>query len=133
MHSWMPCIVPATTTSTHCFLGFAAISAWSTRWKVTRGGPTGRRANRESRSIQASISATRTPPSVQTVLLSLAYNRGPENAALGVLANPIAAESWSEMANLIGQMQQNHETLGIRHRRRTEASLIRTELKFLES
>ena len=79
------------------------------------------------------LSAASTPPSVQTVLLSLAYNRGPENAALGVLANPLAAESWSEMANLIGQMQQNHETLGIRHRRRTEASLIRTELKFLES
>lgn len=71
-----------------------------------------------------------TPPSVQTALLSLAYNRGAGNRELGVLAEPIRAGRWRDVAAAIGGMQQDHALPGIRKRRRMEAELITEELDF---
>jgi len=71
-----------------------------------------------------------TPPSVQTVLLSLAYNRGPRNRDLAQLTDPIESGKWLRVADLVGNMQQNHELPGVRIRRRQEADLIRQELDF---
>lgn len=66
--------------------------------------------------------------SVQTALLSLSYNRGPNNAGLSVLEEPLADKNWLQVANTIGSMQQNHRLPGIRKRRKMEADLIRKEL-----
>ncbi|MBQ4852545.1 pesticin C-terminus-like muramidase [Pseudoalteromonas sp. MMG012] len=65
-----------------------------------------------------------TPDSVQTALLSLAFNRGAHNRGLDVLNTPIAQGNWNECANFIGSMQQNHQLEGIRRRRRMEAALV---------
>ena len=73
-----------------------------------------------------------TPPAVQTVLLSLAYNRGAGNSALAVLAAPLEEERWADVAQLVGAMQQHHALPGIPRRRRAEANLIRAELEYLE-
>ncbi len=70
-----------------------------------------------------------TPGSVQTALLSLAYNRGARNRGLGVLRLPLRAGDWLEVANRLGAMQQNHKLQGIRIRRRMEADLIRQEVE----
>jgi GH24 family phage-related lysozyme (muramidase) len=69
-----------------------------------------------------------TLPAVQTVMLSLAYNRGARNKALEELRQPLEAKNWSEVADLVGAMQQDHQLAGIRKRRRMEADLIREEL-----
>lgn len=69
-----------------------------------------------------------TPPSVQTVLLSLAYNRGILNRHLEKLGAPLKARQWSRVAALIGAMQQNHELKGIRIRRRQERMVVEAEL-----
>jgi GH24 family phage-related lysozyme (muramidase) len=69
-----------------------------------------------------------TPGSVQTALLSLAYNRGAGNRGLRVLGQPLEDKNWAEIADLIGNMQQDHQLQGIRRRRRMEADLIRQEL-----
>lgn len=74
-----------------------------------------------------------TPPSVQTALLSLAYNRGVFNRRLESLENVIGDRAWSEVPKIIGAMQQNHKLQGIRLRRRQEAALVSAELSFLES
>jgi hypothetical protein len=74
-----------------------------------------------------------TPPSVQTVLLSLSYNRGAQNQDLEQLLGPLSAQSWRDVASRIGAMQQNHEMEGIRVRRPKEADLIRAELENLSS
>jgi len=71
-----------------------------------------------------------TPDSVQTVLLSLAYNRGPGNRDLEQLKVPIATGRWLAVADLVGAMQQDHRLPGIRIRRRMEADLIRQENDF---
>jgi hypothetical protein len=71
---------------------------------------------------------TDTPPSVQTVLLSLAYNRGILNRHLEKLGAPLKARQWSRVAALIGAMQQNHELKGIRIRRRQERMVVDAEL-----
>ena len=71
-----------------------------------------------------------TPGSVQTVILSLAYNRGANNKELKALSEPIRNGKWLKVADLVGSMQQNHELPGIRIRRRQEADLIRQELEF---
>lgn len=71
-----------------------------------------------------------TPSSVQTVLLSLAYNRGARNPDLEQLATPIARARWLDVARKVGNMQQDHELAGIRIRRRMKADLIRAELEF---
>jgi lysozyme family protein len=66
--------------------------------------------------------------SVQTALLSLAFNRGPNNSRLAVLEELLANKNWLQVANTIGSMQQDHKLEGIRKRRRMEADLIRKEL-----
>ncbi len=72
-------------------------------------------------------------PSVQTVLLSLSYNRGPNNSDLAQLAGPLDSGDWIRVAERIGAMQQDHKLEGIRERRRREADLIRAELEYLDS
>jgi len=67
-------------------------------------------------------------PPVQTVMLSLAYNRGPCNKGLEILRKPIEAKNWAEVANIVGAMQQDHSLEGIRKRRRMEADLITSQL-----
>ncbi|MBN2427153.1 MAG: peptidoglycan-binding protein [Deltaproteobacteria bacterium] len=69
-----------------------------------------------------------TPGAVQTALLSLAYNRGAGNRGLGSLEYPLKEKDWGRVADLIGNMQQDHRLEGIRKRRRMEADLIRQEL-----
>lgn len=66
--------------------------------------------------------------SVQTALLSLAYNRGAGNRGLETLKQPLADKNWTQVADRIGSMQQDHQLAGIRKRRRMEAELIRNEL-----
>jgi GH24 family phage-related lysozyme (muramidase) len=65
-----------------------------------------------------------TPPPVQTALLSLAYNRGPNNGDLATLAGPLASEAWDEVGWQISKMQQDHDLNAIRLRRRREGALI---------
>jgi hypothetical protein len=71
-----------------------------------------------------------TPPSVQTALLSLAYNRGVGNSGLKLLGVSIKKSQWLKVASAIGKMQQTHKLQGIRIRRRQEADLIREEVGF---
>lgn len=66
-----------------------------------------------------------TPPGVQTAMLSIAYNRGADNAELAPLGRPLAAGAWGEVADLVGVMQQDHQLAGVRRRRREEAAVIR--------
>lgn len=68
------------------------------------------------------------PGSVQTALLSLAYNRGSRNKALNVLSAPIEQGNWAAVALQISRMQQDHKLEGIRLRRRREGALIIDEL-----
>ena len=68
------------------------------------------------------------PPSIQTALLSLAYNRGPDNKGLAVLGAPLAKHNWSAVAEAISEMQQDHKLSGIRTRRKLESNLIKKEL-----
>lgn len=70
-----------------------------------------------------------TPGSVQTVMLSLAYNRGPGNRELEPLAEPVRKKDWMQVAEIIDQMQQDHALEGIRKRRKLEAKLIFDELR----
>jgi peptidoglycan hydrolase-like protein with peptidoglycan-binding domain len=76
---------------------------------------------------------TETLPSVQTVFLSLAYNRGSDNDDLDQLHGPLESHDWSALADTVGAMQQTHEAPGIPIRRRAEASLIRAELEYVNS
>lgn len=78
------------------------------------------------------IKEASTPASVQTVLLSLAYNRGPHNHYLDSLKEPLADHDWLLAAWKVGRMQQRHKLKGIRLRRRMEGRLIRTELEELD-
>ncbi len=75
----------------------------------------------------------KTPPSVQTALLSLAYNRGAGNQHLESLGALIRGRDWVAVADRIGAMQQDHKLKGIRRRRREEADLIRAELEYLQA
>ncbi len=70
-----------------------------------------------------------TPGSVQTVMLSLSYNRGAGNRRLNILKDPIRKKDWHRLADIIGAMQQDHKLSGIRKRRRMEAHLIRAQLR----
>jgi peptidoglycan hydrolase-like protein with peptidoglycan-binding domain len=74
----------------------------------------------------------RTLPSVQTALLSLAYNRGAGNGHLESLGELLEGKRWSDVSAKIAAMQQSHEQPGIRSRRREEGALIQAELEFLE-
>ncbi len=67
---------------------------------------------------------------VQTALLSLSYNRGYGNSDLEQLKAPLEQKDWWEVADRIGNMQQDHELEGIRKRRQAEADLIRWELNW---
>ncbi|MDJ0835699.1 MAG: peptidoglycan-binding protein [Acidobacteriota bacterium] len=69
------------------------------------------------------------PASVQTALLSLAYNRGAGNKGLNVLGDPLAAGDWGKVADEVAAMQQDHKLEGIRKRRRWEGALIKAELE----
>lgn len=66
--------------------------------------------------------------SVQTVMLSLSYNRGAGNEDFVELEQPIKDKNWFEVANIIGSMQQNHDSKGIIKRRNYEAKHILQEL-----
>ena len=72
-------------------------------------------------------------PAIQTVLLSLGFNRGAGNPQLAVLIEFLETERWADVADRVGQMQQSHALSGIRKRRRAEANLIRAELEYLNS
>ncbi len=76
------------------------------------------------------VDGAETPDSVQTAMLSLGYNRGTGNRDLESLKAPIASGRWLAVADLIGNMQQDHQLRGIRIRRRMEADLIRQEVDF---
>jgi hypothetical protein len=80
-----------------------------------------------------SLKRAASPPAVQTVLLSLAYNRGAQNSDLEQLGDPLEMGDSSLVADRIAAMQQDHELEGIRLRRRREAALIRAELEYLQS
>lgn len=69
-----------------------------------------------------------TPATVQTAMLSIAYNRGPGNRHLEAIRECIHLRHWDHLADKIARMQQEHPLSGIRLRRRLEANLIRTEL-----
>ena len=64
------------------------------------------------------------PEEVHTAMLSIAYNRGRNNPALKVLAQPLAARDWRAVGTTIAAMQQDHELRGIRRRRRAEGALV---------
>ena len=80
----------------------------------------------------SSLPRNDTVASVQTVLLSLAYNRGTHNRDLEQLRAPLDAKKWAEVADRVGSMQQNHQLEGIRIRRRREAQFIGAELEYLQ-
>ena len=88
--------------------------------------------NRIRRRFRALARKT-TPPSVQTALLSLAYNRGPANPHLESLGTLLERREWGRAATRIAEMQQKHELEGVRIRRREEGLLIAAELDFLAS
>lgn len=69
-----------------------------------------------------------TPGTVQTAMLSLAYNRGTNNPAFEALEKPLQAHEWEAAAAVIGNMQQDHPLKGVRTRRVYEAELIKAEL-----
>lgn len=74
------------------------------------------------------ICAPGAPSVVQTALLSLAYNRGPHNSALGTLTSPLSegarSGDWRPLAAAIDQMQNDHPLRGITRRRDAEAALV---------
>lgn len=80
-----------------------------------------------------SLKRAASPPAVQTVFLSLAYNRGAHNRDLDQLGEPLEMGDSNRVADRIGAMQQDHKLEGIRLRRRREAELIRAELEYLQS
>jgi len=77
--------------------------------------------------------ATSVLPSIQTVMLSLSYNRGSQNQDLEQLRVPLNAGDWGDLARKTGAMQQDHELEGIRIRRRMEADLMRAEVEYIQS
>ena len=75
-----------------------------------------------------SLLAKDTLISIQTAFLSLAFNRGFNNRAFEKLRLPLEQSDWLCCSELIAQMQQNHDIIGIRLRRQREAKLITSEL-----
>jgi hypothetical protein len=72
-----------------------------------------------------------TPPAVQTVLLSLAFNIGIGNKAWDRLSQPIAAADWSAVADEIDRLAQQPKFArfpGVAKRRHAEAELLRSAL-----
>ena len=68
------------------------------------------------------------PPAVHTAFLSIAFNRGAENNALGVLTGPLNRKDWAGLARVFAGMQQGHQLSVIRRRRREEGALIRMSI-----
>lgn len=71
------------------------------------------------------LEMARTPGAVHTVVLSLCYNRGPGNPALRSLGEPLRACDWAALADVVGDMQDDHRLTGIRQRRDEEAAHLR--------
>ena len=69
------------------------------------------------------------PDAVQTVMLSLAINRGPGNPDLKRLRLPLASGDWKEIGTLVEEMQQDHDLRGIQKRRREEGAYIKTSIR----
>lgn len=72
----------------------------------------------------AGLDSEGTPGVVQTVFLSLAYNRGPNNRDLEQLREPLDQADWKTIGQRVAGMQQDHKLEGIRRRRREEGQLI---------
>jgi len=64
-------------------------------------------------------------PAVHTIVLSLCYNRGPGNRALRVIGEPLRAGDWAHLADVVADMQDDHQLVGIRQRRDKEAEYVR--------
>lgn len=69
-----------------------------------------------------------TPEQVQTVFLSLAYNRGPGNKAMRPAKDMISGQKWSDLANFVDGMQAQMGDEGLKRRRKAEADLIRSAI-----
>lgn len=65
------------------------------------------------------------PGAVHTVVLSLCYNRGPSNDALAPIGEPLRAGDWAALADVVGDMQNDHALAGIRRRRDRESDYVR--------
>jgi len=65
------------------------------------------------------------PPAVHTIVLSLCYNRGPGNDALRIIGEPIRAGDWAQLADVVADMQDDHQLVGIQQRRDKEAAYVR--------
>lgn len=65
---------------------------------------------------------------VHTALLSMAYNRGPNNIKTAHLGPLIAAGDWRGVGMALVSMQQDHALGGVRSRRRKEGELILGQL-----
>ena len=70
------------------------------------------------------LQAAATPSAVQTVMLSLAFNRGASNPDFLQLKKPIEKSDWKEVGRMVSQMQRAHNLKGIRARRRLEGDYI---------
>ena len=75
------------------------------------------------------LTASSVPPSVQTVFLSLAYNRGPRNRALETLRAPLAGRDWPAVADAVAAMQDEHPVEGVTKRRDQEAEHLEAQLE----
>ena len=69
------------------------------------------------------------PAEVQTVMMSLAINRGPGNSAFSPLREPLQEGEWKEIGRIVKQMQQDHTLRGIRQRRREEGAYIKESIR----
>lgn len=72
-----------------------------------------------------------TPGVIQTVMLSLAYNRGIWNRALNALEDEIETKNWTQFATTIEGMQQSHPLRGIQRRRRIEGQKVKKVMRLL--
>jgi GH24 family phage-related lysozyme (muramidase) len=72
---------------------------------------------------------TEAPPPVQTVVLSLCYNRGPSNDRLSVIGEPLRAKDYEALADVVEEMQDDHRLVGIQQRRDTEAQYVRRRVR----
>lgn len=74
------------------------------------------------------LADTSTPACVQTVMLSIGYNRGPNNTGLTTLEAFLDAHDWKGAGDCICEMQQDHQLAGIRRRRKEEGEYIKSHL-----
>lgn len=69
------------------------------------------------------------PGAIHTVVLSLCYNRGPDNRALQKIGEPLRACDWSAFADVVADMQDDHQLVGIQQRRDKEAGYVRRKAR----